>query len=119
MPNCQYCGSELEPLPTLSEAEAVWWVCPNNCEFDALPKPTLEEILIGAETALRYPEPTPTTHCWTSSGNGTRCPGVVVRTEETRDGPYGNFCPVCGYSLKYNPIFGEGKPKDMAKKWKG
>jgi hypothetical protein len=115
MPKCEDCDSELEPLPTLFEGQAVYWVCPKQCEAEALLPYTLEEALADAEMALSPPEPTPISHCWTFNINGTHCPGVVERTEESRDGPYGNFCPVCGYSLRYHWYYGEGNLGDKAK----
>jgi hypothetical protein len=55
------------------------------------------------------------THCWTSRG-GIHCPGIVKRTLEVQDGPYGHFCPECGHSLRYHKYYGEGRPGDKARK---
>jgi hypothetical protein len=127
MPKCERKRVELEPVEN-EFLEVIGWFCPIDCEFENCPEHYVDplqqmsdkeiEAMHDAALAATFPDDTiKTSNCWVFRYNGSKCPGVVERTEETRDAPYGNFCPVCGHSLRYHPELGEGKPKDMAKRW--
>lgn len=49
-----------------------------------------------------FPPHYETTYCW-------NCYGTVIRNPALQDGPYGHFCPQCGHSLRYHPVYGEGR----------
>jgi hypothetical protein len=127
MPKCEHCHAELEAVSFQINGRIVW-NCPNDCAIqqiideiaDKLPSTSLNEgdSIRDALLAMQDAETqVGTTPCWTYDKDGGKCPGEVRRTEETRDKPYGNFCPECGHSLRYHPQYGEGKPKDLAKRW--
>lgn len=128
MEKCKNCGADMV-LTSFDSKGGESWQCFNECELEKGIKRVQEfENSISYEERLRdYHESLnrflaelhkKTSHCWwTSRPDRTRCPGIVVRTEETRDGPYGNFCPVCGYSLRYHYRYGEGKWDDLAKRF--
>lgn len=127
MPVCEYCGKELTKLIEFDYQGNEVWECPNDCAFlraserikqqeDAK---SHDELVAEYEILLaRYIADTTkqSTHCWTFRRDGTHCPGVIYRTEETWDRPYGNFCPVCGHSLRYHPYYGQGCPGDLGKR---
>jgi hypothetical protein len=85
MPTCNHCGSEMDQYDS----------CGNEGPF-------------CSKMCWVFIELRKTSHCWKFD-----CPGVVRRTPETKDGPYGNFCPVCNRSLRLHPEYGEGMPLDL------
>jgi hypothetical protein len=124
MPKCERKGVELDSIDD-NFLQVVGWCCPVDCDFIDCPEYPYEKMS-DQEIELTYEATLGATfgddtirisHCWTSTAKGKRCPGTIQRTEETRDGDYGNFCPVCGHSLRYHPELGEGKPKDQKKRW--
>jgi len=108
---CDRCGGDLELLDVEWDGTEIW-VCKNDC---TITEEVIERLYeAGLAEILSQPE---TSHCWTCNGKGKHCPGLVERTEETADGPYGHFCPKCGRSLRHHPVYGEGMPKDLAKRY--
>ena len=124
MPVCEYCGAELDRFDHRGNEG---WICPNDCAFwklvedirnDEIAK-SEEQIAAEAEDIINghlYSARVRQTHCWTFRADGTHCPGIVKRTLEVQDGPYGHFCPECGHSLRYHKYYGEGQPGDKALK---
>ena len=119
---CEHCGTELDPFDHRGNEG---WICPNDCAFWNAVKQlhneenakSKQQIAAEAEDMFNghsYPTTVKQTHCWTFKADGTHCPGVVKRTLEVQDGPYGHFCPECRHSLRYHPYYGQGRPGDKA-----
>ena len=122
MPVCKHCGTELDPLDIHGNED---WNCPYDCDFEKAAEELRneeaaksdEQLAAEAEAMLNGHWDLATvkqTHCWFSQADGSNCPGKVKRTFDAQDGPYGHFCPECGHSLRYHPIYGEGRPGDRA-----
>ena len=121
---CKYCGTALDQYDHCGN-EA--WVCSGDCAFwkgveelrnEENAKPDAQKAA-ESENMLNghlFPVSVKQTHCWTFRADGTHCPGMVKRTLEVQDGPYGHFCSECGYSLRYHSYYSEGRPGDMALK---
>lgn len=127
MEKCMHCGGDMVLTSVDYKGQEIWQ-CFNECEIEKGIKRVKEfEDSISHEERMRDYHARlnrflaelhkKTSHCWIFK-NGEHCPGVVVRTDEKADGPYGHFCPVCDQSLRYNPRYGEGKWDDLAKKFK-
>jgi hypothetical protein len=125
MPVCEYCGTELDQFDHRGNEG---WVCPKDCAFwkmveklrneentksDAQKLAESEDFING----LEYPSIVKQTHCWTFREDGTHCPGIVTRTPDTEDSPYGHRCPECDHSLRYHKHYGEGGPGDLAQRY--
>jgi hypothetical protein len=111
---CKKCDSKRDPFDEFGNP---YDTCPKKCEFEDSDPMSPEELaqdgmdLINSD--LTY-DLTKTSHCWTTWSYGSLCPGVVLRTPQTADPPYGHFCPECGSSLRYHPHYGKGKLGDLA-----
>ena len=121
---CEHCGKEKDPFDKYGNEG---WICPNECEVEKLideyrneeAAKSDEQLAAEAEDMLNgqlHLAAVKQTHCWTSKADGTHCPGVVERTLDAQDGPYGHFCPECRHSLRYHPYYGQGRPGDKALK---
>jgi hypothetical protein len=127
MPICEKCRSEFQ-LFDLNGNQSLIPICPNNCQRDKMLEKEAqiendksmmqiidehEEMFRGNNLVLKTDS-----HCWTYIAEGRPCPGVIRRTPETQDGIYGNFCPVCGYSLRFHYFYGEKKSGDLALRYR-
>jgi hypothetical protein len=111
---CHKCGSELDPYDQFGNPYAT---CSKGCESESKDPMSPEERLQDDKDSLNndlHIDFTKTSHCWTPGPGGFLCPGVVLRTPQTADPPYGHFCPECGSSLRYHPHYGKGKSGDLA-----
>lgn len=114
---CEHCGHELYEFD-INGNQA--WNCPNDCDFEIACKEAKEEAQFEIEAdqiacskaglvahVFLAPNNVKTTNCW-------YCERTLSRLTENQDPPYGHFCPSCGHSLRDNPIYGVGGPRDRA-----
>jgi hypothetical protein len=99
---CEHCKSELSEYEMNGN---YGWHCPNDCDFEIACK-KYEAEFIPDEIPPDDQEISQTT-CW-------YCYKHFFRLEKLQDHPYGHFCPYCHHSLRDNPIYGEGRPRDCA-----
>jgi hypothetical protein len=115
---CGHCGHELQEFDIYGNEG---WHCPNDCAFEMACKKA-EEILpfeieaadlvrasndTSASQEYTTPVTVKTSHCW-------YCKGTVFRLTQNQDPPYGHFCSICGHSLRFHPLLGQGAPHDQA-----
>ena len=109
---CQKCGSKRDPFDQNGNP---YDTCPKGCELedrDPMSPEECDQVVENLGNVDPDFELTKTSNCWTTVSYGSPCPGVVLRTPQTADPPYGHFCPECGHSLRDNPIYGVGGPRD-------
>jgi len=112
MPPCKHCGSQME-ITEMSQDGSIGYQCPKNCTIEkAMEEHNQLEDITLIEIAFIDEYRKVITHCWKCQYD------PIERREDNRDGDYGHFCPVCGYSLRYHKLFGEGMPRDMGKRFK-
>lgn len=111
---CKHCGAELERFDQHGNEG---WHCPNDCAFlKACEQLEQEEgakshaqLQAEQEDMMAIEAIMEQTHCW-------NCQAHITRTPESRDWPFGNFCPKCGESLRNYYHRGEGHPGSLAKR---
>ena len=113
---CIHCGSKMDEFDIYGN-EGLF--CPNDCQFEIARKEHEENLeltmLYEAERPIPPEAYIKTTHCWQCGKDQS-----VYRTAGERDGCYGHRCRNCGYSLRFHHEYGEGGPKDLAKRvWPG
>jgi hypothetical protein len=99
---CPHCEKELEQFDKYGNE---FWNCPNDCEFE-IESQRYAEKFVPDDIPPVYND-IDRTNCW-------YCDTNFFRLEELQDIPYGHFCPTCHHSLRDNPIYGVGKPRDCA-----
>ena len=117
---CEKC--RVPYMPTGVDSENTYYGPSCKCWLDDIPKETENsgaQKVTESEDMINgqlHPAGVKQTHCWTFRADNTHCPGVVARTLDVQDGPYGHFCPECRHSLRYHPYYGQGRPGDLALK---
>jgi hypothetical protein len=99
---CKHCEHELYEVDDLGNPG--WW-CPNNCITKIAMEKNAEEFI--PDDVVPNRQEVDRTNCW-------YCDKRFLRLPELQDSPYGHFCPYCRHSLRDNPIYGVGKPRDSS-----